>query len=144
MLGRTTVRLAVLIFVMAFAGNAQGQDKLQNYFSDAACKVKVTNDPTQKREILNKSFENMVTALNKVQGSPLISKDDKVGIDHYKAVIKEKQDELAGLNGYERVPDAQLNAFANYVVQDMEQAAQSVTISLVALLLIIIIVILLV
>jgi hypothetical protein len=36
-----------------------------------------------------------------------------------------------------------LNAFANYVVQDMEQAAQSVTISLVALLLIIIIVILL-
>jgi hypothetical protein len=144
MLGRTTVRLAILVFVMIIAVNAQGQDKLQNYFSDAACKVKATTDPTQKREILNKSFENMVTALNRVQGSPLISKDDKVGIDHYKVVLKEKQDELAGLNGYERVPDAQLNAFANYAVQDMEQAAQSVTISLVALLLIIIIVILLV
>ena len=143
MLGRTAVRLAVMAFVIAIAGIAQGQDKLQNYFSDAACKVKVTSDPAEKRELLNKSFENMVTALNKVQGSPLISKDDKAGIDRYKAIVKEKQDELAGLNGYERVPDAQLNAFANYVVQDMEQAAQSVTISLVALLLIIIIVILL-
>ncbi|MCX6832195.1 MAG: hypothetical protein NT028_08705 [candidate division Zixibacteria bacterium] len=144
MLGRTAVRLAVMVLVMAVAGIAHGQDKFQNYFSDAACKVKVTTDPTQQREILNKSFENMVTALNKVQGSPLISKDDKAGIDHYKAILKEKQDELAGLDGYERVPDAQLNAFANYVVQDMEQAAQSVTISLVAFLLIIIIVILLV
>jgi hypothetical protein len=143
MLGRTAVRLAVMVFVMAVAGNAQGQDKLQNYFNDAASQVKATIDPTAKRELLNKSFESMATALNRVQNSPLISKDDKAGIGHYKAILKEKQDELAGLNGYERVPDAQLNAFANYVVQDMEQAAQSVTISLVALLLIIIIVILL-
>jgi len=139
MLGRTAIRLTVMVFVMAFAGIVQGQEKLQNYFSDAACKVKVTNDPTQKREILNKSFEKMFTALNTVQGSPLISKDDKAGIDHFKVVLKEKQDELAGLNGYERVPDAQLNDFADYVVQDMEQARETVTISLVALLLIILI-----
>jgi len=144
MLGRTAIRLIVVMLVMAFAGIAQGQDKLQNYFSDAACKVKVTTDPTQKREILDKSFDKMFKALNTVQGSPLISKDDKVGIDHYKAILQEKQDELAGLNGYERVSDAQLNAFADYVVQDMEQAKETVTISLVALLLIIIIVILVV
>jgi len=144
MLGRTAIRLAVMVFVVAVAGIAHGQDKIQNYFSDAASKVKLTTDPIEKRELLNKSFENMVTALNKVQGSPLISKDDKAGIGHYKVILKEKQDELAGLNGYDRVPDAQLNAFSDYVVQDMEQAAQSVTISLVALLLIIIIVILLV
>jgi hypothetical protein len=144
MLGRTAIRLAVMVFVMAIAGNAYAQDKLQNYFSDAACKVKMTSDPSEKREVLNKSFENMATALNKVQSSPLISKDDKAGIDHYKAILRDKQDELAGVNGYERVPDAQLNAFASYVVQDMEQAAQTVTISLVTLLLIIIIVILLV
>ncbi|HWR82944.1 MAG TPA: hypothetical protein VN285_06560 [Candidatus Deferrimicrobium sp.] len=144
MLGRTAIRLAVMMFVMTFAGIAQGQDKLQKHFSDAACEVKATADPSQKREILDKSFERVVKALNTVQSSPLISKDDRAGIDHFKVVLKEKQDELAGLNGYERVPDAQLNAFADYVVQDMEQAAQSVTISLVALLLIIIIVILLV
>jgi len=142
MLGKTAIRLAVMIFVMSLAGIAQGQDKLQNYFSDAAGKVKVTTDPTQKREILNKSFEKMSKALNTVQGSPLISKDDKAGIAHFKVVLKEKQDELAGLNGYDRVSDAQLNDFADYVVQDMEQATETVTISLVALLLIIIIAIL--
>jgi len=143
MLGRTAIRLAVMMFVMAFAGIAQGQDNIQKYFSDAACKVKATTDPSQKREILNKSFERMSKALDIVQGLPLISKDDQAGIERFKVSLKEKQDELAGLNGYERVPDAQLNAFADYVVQDMEQADPKVTISLVAALLIIIIVILL-
>lgn len=142
MLGRTAVKLTVMIFFMAFAGIAHGQDNLHKYFSDVAGKVKATTDPSQKREILTISFEKMFKALNTVQGSPLISKDDKVGIDRFKVILKEKQDELAGLNGYDRVPDAQLNAFSDYVVQDMEQAAQTVTISLVALLLIIIIVIL--
>lgn len=142
MLGRTAIRLAVMIFVVSLAGIAQGQDKLQNYFSDAAGKVKATTDPTQKRELLNKSFEKMTKALNTVQGSPLVSKDDKAGIEHFKVVLKEKQDELAGLNGFERVPDEQLNDFADYVVQDMEQAAETVTLSLVALLLIILIAVL--
>ena len=142
MLGRTVIRLTVIMLVMVFAGVAQGQDNLQKYFSDAACKVKATADPSQKREILDKSFEKMFKALNAVQSSPLISKDDQAGIDRLKVTLKEKQEELAGLNGYERVPDAQLNAFADYVVQDMEQATQTVTISLVALLLIILIVIL--
>jgi hypothetical protein len=142
MSGRIAIRLTLMIFVMAFAGIAQGQDNLQKYFSDAACKVKATLDPSQKREILNGSFEKMSSALNTVQGSSLISKDDKAGIDRFKVILGEKQDELAGLNGYEAVPDVQLNAFADYVVQDMEQATQTVTISLVALLLIIIIAIL--
>jgi len=144
MLGRTVIRLSVIMFIMAFAGVAQGQDNLQQYFSDAACKVKATADPSEKREILDKSFEKMSKALNMVQSSPLISKDDRAGIDRFKVMLQEKQDELAGQNGYERVPDAQLNAFADYVVQDMEQATQTVTISLVALLLIIIIAILIV
>lgn len=144
MLGRTVVRLAVMVFVMAVAGVAQGQDKIQDYFNDAARKVKATEDPAQKREILNKSFESMASALEKVQSSPLISKEDKAGIAYYRSVLSEKQDELAGNNGFERVSDAQLNAFSNYTVQDIEQAAQNVTISLVALLLIIIIAILLV
>jgi len=142
MLRRTAVSLAVMVFVMAFAGIAQGQDKLQNYFSDVACKVKAAAEPSQKREILDESFVRMSKALDAVQKSPLISKADKVGIDQVKTVLKDKQEELAGVNGYERVPDAQLNAFADYVVQDMEQAAQTVTLSLVTLLLIILIVIL--
>jgi hypothetical protein len=84
----------------------------------------------------------MAKALNIVQNSPLISKDDRAGLERFRAALQEKQDELAGNNGYVRVSDGQLNNFSNYVVQDMEQADQVITISVVTLLLIIILIVL--
>ena len=101
MLKRMIIRLSVLAIVIAFAGVAQGQENIQKYFSDTASKVKTTADPVQKREILNNSFENMIKALDTVEKSPLISKDDKIGIASIRVIIKDKQDELAGLNGFE-------------------------------------------
>jgi hypothetical protein len=85
----------------------------------------------------------MSSALEMVQRSASISNDDRAGIDRIATSIKEKQDELAGSNGFTRIADAQLNLFADFVVQDMEQADQMVSISVVTLLLILIIVILL-
>jgi len=146
MLARTALRLMVMAFVMMFAlvhvGNALGQDNLQKYFNDTACKVKATADPSQKRAILNDGFQNMSKALNRVESLRLVSKDDRAGIDRLKGTLQERQNELAGNNGYDRVPDEQLNAFSDFVVQDMEQADRTITISLITLLLIIIIVIL--
>jgi len=121
-----------------------GQEKLQNYFNDTAEKVKATENPVQKRDLLDKSLQGMSRAVDQVESSVLISKEDRAGLDRLKVGLQDKQDELMGRNGYERVPDSQLNAFANYVVQDMEQADRTITISLVAALLIIIIIILLV
>jgi hypothetical protein len=132
------VMLCVLV-QMAFAG---GKEDLQKYFNDTANKVKATEAPAQKRAILNKSLQAMSKALDKVQNSPLVSKEDRAGIDSYRTKLQEKQDELVGRNGFERVPDAQLNAFSDYVVQDMEQAERTITIGLVAALLIVIIIIL--
>jgi len=146
MLARAALRLTVVTFVMIFAlvhvGNALGQDNLQKYFNDTACKVKATADPSQKRAILNEGLQNMSKALNRVESSRLVSKDDRAGIDRFKVTLQERQNELAGSSGYDRVPDEQLNAFSDFVVQDMEQADRTITISLVTLLLIIIIVIL--
>ena len=132
----------IMMFVLAIPLNAGGKDKLQKYFNDAALKVKATENASEKREILNESFQSMSNALSKVQNSGLISKDDRIGIERFKAALQEKQNELAGTNGYERVSDEQLNNFSNYVVQEMEQA-QMITISLVALLLIILLAVLL-
>jgi hypothetical protein len=134
----------VMMFILVLSANAEGKDGLQKYFNDAATKVKAANSPSEKRAILNESFQTMVKALNIVQNSPLISKDDRAGLDHFKAALQEKQDELAGTNGYVRVADGQLNDFSNYVVQDMEQADQVVTISVVTLLLIILLIVLIV
>ena len=142
MLRRLVPGFVVMMFVLVQVG--QAQDNVRKYFSETASKVKATEDPAQKREVLNKSFETMTDVLDRVQASPLISKDDRAGVARLKATLKENQDELAGLNGYEPVPDAQLNNFADYSLQAMEQADQQITISLVAALLIIIILILIV
>jgi len=86
----------------------------------------------------------MNKALDIVKSSPLVSKEDGVGIDQMKAKLQDKQDQLEGNNGYTRVSDLQLNQFSNYVVQDMEQADPIISISLVTLLLIILLVVLIV
>ena len=133
-----------MMFVLAIPVNADGKDELKQYFSKAANNVKATENADEKREILNESFNNMSKILDQVLSSGLISESDRVGIEQYKATLQEKQSELEGSNGYQRVPDTQLNAFADYVVQDMEQADQMITISVVVLLLIIILIVLLV
>jgi hypothetical protein len=133
----------LLMFVLVIPANAGGKGELQKHFNNVANKVKATENATEKREILENSFKDMSEALDKVQGSFLVSKEDQDGINNLKATLKENQDELAGINGYERVPDSQLNNFSSYVVQNMEQADETVTISVVALVLIILLAVLL-
>ncbi len=132
--------MMVVLTISAISG---GKDELQKYFNSTATKVKATNNPIEKRAILKNSFQTMSQALESVQGSSLISKNDKVAIDHFQSSLQEKQNELAGDNGYVQVSDDQLNAFADYTVQDIEQA-EVITISLVTLLLIILLIVLIV
>jgi len=140
---RTVFGVLVLMLVLVQAGIAADKEDIQKYFNDTACKVKATTDPIQKREILNKSLQTMSVALARVERSGLIAQEDRAVIDNFKATLQEKQDELSGSNGYERVTDAQLNDFSDYVVQDMEQAGRYISISLIAALLIVIILVLL-
>src|ERR1700690_544065 len=102
MKARIAIGFIVMMFVLALSASAEGKDGLQKYFNDAATKVKATNNPSEKRAILNTSFETMAKALNMVQSSPMISKNDRAGLERFKAALQEKQDELAGGNGYVR------------------------------------------
>jgi hypothetical protein len=133
----------VMMCVMALPADAGGKGEIQKYFSDVATKVKATDNPSEKRMILTESFRTMSTALDMVQSSSSLSASDAVGIAHVKAMLQETNNELAGSHGYVRVQDEHLNAFADYVMQDMEQADTVITISLVTLLLIIILIVLL-
>jgi Mg2+ and Co2+ transporter CorA len=132
----------LLMFVFVMPINAGGKGELQKHFSDVANKVKATENVAEKRAILENSFKDMSKALTKVQNSFLISEEDKAGIDRLKSILKDNQDELAGINGYERVADSQLNNFSDYVVQNMAQADQMITISLIAAILIVILLVL--
>lgn len=132
----------LLIFVLAIPSNVYGQGQLQKYFSDTANKVKATENPVEKRQILKDSFQDMSKALDKMQNVGVLSDKDSKELLQLRITLQDKQDELAGVNGYERVPDSQLNNFSNYVVQSMEQADQTITISLIAALLILILLVL--
>lgn len=140
---RITLVSIMLLVCSVVMAQAQGKEKLQQYFNGAASEAKEASDPTQKREILSSSLVKMTKALDVVESMSSVSATDRAGIQRFKASLQEKQDALAGVNGHARIADARLNDYANYIVQDMEQADTVVTISLVTLLLIIIIVILL-
>ncbi|MFO7914551.1 MAG: hypothetical protein R6U43_02535 [Candidatus Krumholzibacteriales bacterium] len=142
MLKRNVIVAALMMSVLLLAGTAFGQGKIQNYFNDAAVKVKATDDPSQKREILSSSIQDMSSALDRIRNSSIVSESDLAGIDRTRASLKEKQDELEGANGFTRVSDVQLDAFSDYVVQDMEQADKTITIGVVTALLIVIVIIL--
>jgi hypothetical protein len=144
MFTRIALRLIVVIGVLGCAGSALGQDKVHNYFNDTALKVKATESPAQKRALLSNNLNEMTRALDVARNSSLTSAQDDVQLDRVRAALQEKSDELAGANGFERVPDDQLNAFSTYIVQDMEQADKTITIGVVTALLIVIILILIV
>jgi hypothetical protein len=134
----------VMMLVLAGTVNASAIGEIQKYFNDAATKVKATNNASEKRVILDESFHTIIKALDAVESLPSISKDDRTGINRFKVSLQEKQDELLGRNGYVRVSDDQLNAFSDYVVQDMEQADGILTAGVVILLFIIALVVFLV
>ncbi len=143
MRAKAVIGIIAVLFAMVQVGHAASNDGIQKYFNDAAGKVKAAADPVQKRDILSNSLQHMSTALDRVERMPLVSTEDRAGINQLKTDIQGKQDELAGAKGYERVPDAQLNDFSDYVVQDMEQAPETITISVVTLLVILLILVIL-
>ena len=133
--------LMVLIMSVSLAlPSARAGETLQRHFNEAAQSVHASTDPVEQREILDNEFQKVVDALNGVESMPLTSKIDRANIEKYRAIVEDKKSELNGTNGFDRVADAQLNAFATYTVQDMEQADTMITISLVTLLLIVILV----
>jgi hypothetical protein len=136
-----TLAVTCMFALPVFAG---GTDNLQRYFSDAATKAKEAATPAEKRLILDNSFRVVSNALDIAASMPFTSKHDLAAIEKFKSTLRDKQDELRGTNGFTRVPDTQLNAFSGYIVQDMEQADQTVTISVVTLLIILLVILILV
>lgn len=132
----------LLLFFFTSALNAgDARREFQKYINTSIEKVKETDNPVEKRKILNDMFNDLTTAIETVKGYN-VPEEDIVQLEILKNQFTEKQDELNGTNGFEKVQDSQLNNFAGYVQQDIEQADTIVTISLTTLLLIIILAIL--
>jgi len=137
--------VSALVMFAAVSSYAEDdlQSQLKDYFNKTAQKVIHTENPAKKRAILNESFDGLLKAFNSASEMPLSDKD-REGVKYFKKIIQQKKDELNGLNGYNKIADSNLDQFALFSMQQFEQSAQYITISIVTLLLIIILIVLLV
>jgi len=119
-----------------------GHEALKKQINTVVDKVKEAEQPDQKRILLDESLTDMITAIDRVSERRSVSDTDKKGLAKFKEMLNERKDELNGNNGFSKVPNSQLNQYANFVQQDIEQA-DALTISLTTALLIIIILLLL-
>lgn len=141
----TLLLLTFIIFAGISSLKAQINDPnnaFKKHLNSVVEKVENTESAAEKRTILNKSFDDITEAIEKVEKMNSVSESDKEGLAGFKESIQEKKDELNGMNGFSRVKNGQLNSYAKYVMQDFEQADKTVTFSLTTLLLIILILIL--
>lgn len=118
------VLCCMLIALPALAQNSatKTENKLKSYFSSVALQVKKEHNPAEKREILNRSFAKVFKAADKIEQMPAFSSSDLQVVAELRSRTQEKFDELNGVNNYQPVSDTQLDQFADYIVQDLEQA----------------------
>lgn len=148
---RTSARLfGVAILVVGFVlptaqavADVDPHEQLKQHLRDVVHKVKAAATPAEKRSILDEELRDMLTALDRVEAMSNLSSRDQAGIEALRTRLQEKLDELHGQNGYDAVPDSQLDAFADYVQQDFEQAdTLTITITSTALLVLLLIILL--
>jgi hypothetical protein len=135
-----TVILSFFLFQTSKADDLKKE--LQKYINEIITEVKEAETPDEKREILNDLFEDLQSSFSAAKNSPYVPEEDHKGIDMLETKMRDRQNELNGLDGFEKVPDNKLDEFATFTLQDIEQADTIITISLTTLLLIIILAIL--
>ncbi|MFZ0391326.1 MAG: hypothetical protein WAN36_12785 [Calditrichia bacterium] len=139
-----SVLLVIFISQLAFAGDgaAKLSDHLKKYTNDMRAEVKAADMPAEKRRIMNESLQDLNTALQRVEKMPAVSQEDREGINRLQKMVGDQLDELNGKNGMQAVQDNELNDYANYIQQNLEQADKYVTISITTVLLVVIILLL--
>lgn len=141
-----TVTLLLLCMqpFVARATDTDPMDRLKQYLNRTVTEVKKTDDPAEKRALLNESLQKMKKAAGRVEQLRGMDAEDKAALAAFNASVSDKLEQLNGENGYERVADVNLDRFADYVQQDLEQAQRLViSLSATALVLILLLILLL-
>lgn len=137
--------LGAILFFNITTASAQINDPVKafkGYINDMVVNVEHAKEPAAKRAIMNNTLDELLSTFKQVEELRDLSGKDGKALQLLTKNITEKKNELNGLVGFKKVPNSKLNAFANFVQQDMEQA-ETITISIVVALLIVIILLLL-
>ena len=109
---------------LAHAGQAGVviEERYHAALSQVAQEVKQAADPAEKRRILSSYFQHMEAGLEKAETLTSLPDGDKQSLHTVLGKYLAYQAELDGSKGFARVEDRELDEFAAYVRQDMEQA----------------------
>ncbi len=144
-----SIMLFIVMFVFStsvFATDTGDRVKFQNtlkqYFNKVNVDVKDAQNANEKRAIMNDALVKLDEVFEKaqVQASDL---EDKKNIEIFRNEIQEKINELNGIEGFQKVADRDLNNFADYLQNNMENADRYVVISLTTLLIVALLLVLL-
>jgi hypothetical protein len=132
--------LAVLSQPLLALGDQRApEDRFKERINEIVGEVKEMENPVSKREALNLMLTRVIRALERVEKTPFLSGEEKMQVADLRGRFQDSYDELNGLNGFERVSDGDLNGFADYILQDLEQARRNyVTMSVFVLIAIIV------
>ncbi len=125
------------------AQSNDGHEALKNHINSVVENVKKMETTKEKREYLDQSLDELIQAMDRIQAKSMVKEVDKEALEVFKQNLADRKDELNGENGFAKVPGNQLNDYANFIQQDIEQADRIVTLSLTTALLIVLILLLL-
>lgn len=135
--------LMLLAAPRAQAGGIDLTDKLAAHVEETVRQVKAADDPAEKRRLLDHSFTDLAKALRHIERLPRLSDENHRTVDALQAEVQTYHHRLSGTNGYERVPDAQLNQLADQAQQGLDMQNRTITLSITSVLLILILLVLL-
>ena len=108
--------------VKAAPGSAILEEQYKAALSHLTQDVLQAPDPAVKRKILNHFMDGMQNGLRNAENLESLQAGDRQTVKTMADRFTAYKAELEGLDGFARVADADLNAFAGYVQQGMEQA----------------------
>lgn len=118
----TFALLAATVPAKAAPGAALVEEQYKAALSRLTQDVRQAQSPKEKREILQHFINGMQDGLRKAENLESIQESDRQTLHSVAGKFQAYQAELDGMNGFSRVADAELDAFAGYVQQGMEQA----------------------
>jgi hypothetical protein len=108
---------------LAHAGSGEVlEERYHAALSQVTQEVKQAQDPSEKRRILSGFIQHMEEGLQKAETLSSLPDGDKQALHTVLGKYFAYQAELEGTGGYTPVADRDLDQFAAYVRQDMEQA----------------------
>ncbi len=123
----SSVHVFLLVLAMvgtgrADAGSSSIEERFKTSINVMVQKVERAENPSEKREIIGAFLLRMDRGMAMVQTFQSLSHEDEAGIVSARDKIHAQYEDLKGLNGHVKVSDADLNSYAAYIQQAMEQA----------------------